>query len=403
MKRSRSVFLLKVIALAALAATFAIRAGAQTETIIHAFTNGTDGGYPSGALVLDSSGNLYGATISGGSAICNCGTALQFVRGTNGTWTPKVLYNFGSFSGDGWGPNGSLTFDSQGNLYGTTWSGGATYLGTVFELSPGANGTWTDKVLYNFTNGSDGFNPSSGVMFDKAGNLYGIANGGTYGFGVIFELVAGTNSTWKFKVLYNFQGNNDGAYPSWPLVLDPAGGIYGVAGQGGAHDYGLVFKLAPDSNGNWAEKVLHVFPGGSGGGNPTGGLIRDSVGNLYGITSNLAYELSPNANGSWAMKTLHHFAGGTDGATAESGLVLDVQGNLYGTTYTGGSHRGTVFELSPQLTGTWSEKILHKFSGPADGVFPQGAAVTTDASGNIFGTTQQGGASKYGVLYEIVP
>ena len=396
-------------ALTAVALSMAMATGAfaQTENILHTFTGGADGGNPNSSLILDGKGNLYGTTSGGGTSqnCTGCGTVFEFARGSNGTWTQNVLYNSGSMSNfaDGLGPQGRLTFDSKGNLYGTTVGGGSSFQGTVFELSPGSNGTWTETVLYNFTGGSNGANPFNGVVLDSTGNLYGTASGGASGFGLIFELVAGTNGTLTYKILYNFTGNNDGAYPYGTLLFDQAGNIYGVCPQGGTHDYGLVFRLTAGSNGKWKEKVLHVFPGGSAGSNPIGGLVWDSAGNLFGVASYIAYELS-SSNGTWTEKTLHSFGGGSDGASPQAALAIDKAGNLYGMTYSGGAHRGTVYELSPSSNGKWSEKILHNFAGDGvDGVFPSGAAVAIDSSGNIFGTTVQGGASKFGVLFEIVP
>jgi uncharacterized repeat protein (TIGR03803 family) len=397
----------KALVLATLVVTLAAGALAQTETILHTFTGGSDGGYPSGTLISDSSGNLYGTTGSGGSgAICSgCGTVFELVRGSNGTWTQNVLYSFGSLSGfvDGVFPEGRLAFDSKGNLYGTTNGGGSGFDGTVFELSPQSNGAWTETVLYNFTGGSAGGSPFNGVVFDSHGNLYGAVGGGANGFGLIFELVLGTNGTWTEKVLHNFTDNIGGVFPYGPLVFDQAGNLYGASPEGGTLDYGLVFELTPVANGKWTEKVLHVFPGGSAGSFPEG-LALDAAGNLYGVASYIAYELSPTSGGVWKFKTLHTFVGGVDGASPQSALAFDRAGNLYGTTTNGGVHRGTVYELIPGANGAWSERILHLFAGDGvDGVFPGTAAVAIDSTGNLFGTTGSGGASKAGVVYEIVP
>ena len=406
MKHPARGFIFTAFTVVALSLANAIGASAQTETILHTFTGGSDGGYPNGTLIPNSAGNLYGTTSGGGSAaFCSgCGTVFELVRGSNGTWTQNVLYNFGSLSNfaDGLGPIGPLTFDGKGNLYGTTEAGGNAHNGTVFELSPQSNGTWTETVLYNFTGGSTGGSPLNGVVFDSHGNLYGSAGGGGYGFGLIFELVPGTNGTWTEKIVYKFTGDSDGSAPYGPLVFDQAGNLYGASPRGGALDYGLVFKLTPGPNGKWTEKVVHVFPGGLGGSYPLG-LISDAAGNLYGVASFIAYELSPQSFGNWTFKTLHVFRGGVDGASPESALAFDRAGNLYGTTNTGGVHRGTVYELIPGSSGKWSERIMHIFAGDGvDGVFPGNSAVTVDSTGNIFGTTS-GGASKAGVLYEIAP
>ncbi len=396
-----------ILVLATLVVASAVGALSQTETILHTFTGGSDGGYPSGTLVPDSGGNFYGTASNGGSTMyCTfCGTVFELIRGSNGTWTYSVLYNFGSVSNfaDGLAPNGPLVFDGKGNLYGTTNGGGSGFNGTVFELSPQSNGAWTETVLYNFTGGTAGGNPFNGVIFDSHGNLYGSASGGAYGFGLIFELVPGANGTWTKKVVHNFTGDVGGSAPYGPLVFDPAGNLYGASPEGGALDFGLVFKLTPDANGKWTEKIVHVFSGGPAGSYPEG-LALDAAGNLYGTASYIAYELSPTSSGIWKFKTLHTFVGGVDGASPQSALAFDRAGNLYGTTYTGGVHRGTVFELIQGSTGNWSERILHRFAGDGvDGVFPGNSAVAIDSTGDVFGTTSQGGTSKLGVLYEIVP
>ena len=406
MRTLRFVFYRTLVA-AILSALASAGVFAQTETIIHTFIGGSDGSSPDGTLIADNNGNLYGTTGGGGpNSTCECGTIFEFIRGANGTWTENFLYAFGQLADrdDGLGPQGPLTFDGKGNLYGTTIAGGSAAFGTVFELSPGSNGTWTEKVLYNFTNGADGESPYSGVVLDSAGNLYGTASGGTLGFGVIFELSPQSDGTWTEKILHGFTGNNDGGYPTGPLTFDPAGNLYGIVPLGGARDYGLVFELVHGSNGSWTEKVLHEFSGGSAGSNPIGGVIMDAAGNLYGTASFIAYELSPNSNGTWTAKLLHSFGGGTDGASPQAGLTLDGAGNLYGTTYSGGVHRGTVFELSPDTNGIWTERLLHRFASTgADGIFPDSTGLLLDTSGNVFGTTPRGGTSNAGVLFEIVP
>jgi uncharacterized repeat protein (TIGR03803 family) len=165
---------------------------------------------------LDSKGNLYGTTSGGGTGTaCQCGTVFELSPGSNGGWTETVLHSFSSSASGGSIPFGGLVSDSKGNLYGTTPFGGASFQGTVYELSPGASGTWSESVLYSFTGGTDGGSPySSRLSVDSAGNLYGRTNsGGAYGFGVIFELIAGSNGTWTEKVLHNFTGDNDGTNP----------------------------------------------------------------------------------------------------------------------------------------------------------------------------------------------
>lgn len=395
----------RVVILLGLALVLTVGISAQTESIIHSFTNGTDGGYPDGALVSDGKGNWYGTASGGGTYFS--GLVFELSPNSSGGWTEQVIYNFtgNSNPSDGARPDGPLVFDAKGNLYGVTDGGGAG-AGTVFELSPNSNGTWTEKVLYSFQQGTDPLPYGGGLAFDAAGNIYGTGGfGGVYGYGGMYELIAGANGTWTEKVIYSFQGLNDGASPlgSTPL-LDTAGNLYGVATGCGGHDYGVVFELTSTSGGAWTERVLYSFRGGSDGLQPNGNLLFDPSGNLFGTTISTAYKLVPGANGTWTEKTLHHFAGGTDGATALAGMVFDNAGNLYGTTQNGGAHRGAVYKLSLNSKGTWTEKILHRFAANGiDGYYPQFTSLAVDASGNVFGVTPSGGSSNAGVVYEIKP
>lgn len=403
MKEDTCVLILRALAVVALVMTMAATATAQTEKIIHTFAGGSDGANPVAGLILDSQGNLYGTTTNGGNPFG--GIVFELSPGVGGTWTKKILHDFGSQT-DGAVLESPLTFDSKGNLYGTTVDGGdtASGSGTVFELSPGSDGTWTEKVLYSFTGGADGAYPTAGVVLDSSGNIYGTTtNGGTSGWGTAFELVAGSGETWTEKVLHSFTGGNDGGYLSGStLILDGVGNLYGVAYQGGVHDYGVVFKLTRGSS--WSYKVIYAFPGGCGGSNPAGNLVLDRAGNLYGMASYIVFELSPNSSGTWTAKALHNFAGGSDGANPYGGLAFDKAGNLYGTTGDGGAHRGTVFELIPSSGGTWTEKILHRFSSTGgDGVYPLLTTPAIDATGHVYGTTELGGASNNGVVFEITP
>jgi len=392
--------------------TFSAGLSAQTEKVLYSFTKGLDGGFPYGGLVSDGKGNYYGTTFLGGTT--NAGVVFELSPTTTGSWAEKVIYNFAGYSNmaDGLQPTSPLIFDAKGNIYGVTEGGGLISpssggAGTVFELSPNTDGTWTEKVLYTFAGGTDAAAPyGEGILFDNAGNIYGTTYvGGAYGYGAVYELVAGSNGTWTEKVIYSFRGLNDGATPyGSTLILDAAGNLYGVASGAGAHDYGVVYELVHSASGTWTQRVLHAFTGGDDGASPTGNLLFDSAGNLYGTTTFTAYELVRGPSGTWTEKTLHRFAGGTDGATALAGLVFDKAGNLYGTTANGGVHRGTVYELSPDATGTWTERILHRFaSNGVDGYGPQLATLVIDATGNAFGVTSSGGRSNGGVIFEIHP
>jgi uncharacterized repeat protein (TIGR03803 family) len=403
MKHTTYLVLKVFLSVAVFALTVVTNLPAQaTEKVIYTFSGGADGGEPESGLISDSKGNLYGTTGAGGGSSCSCGTVYELSPGSNGTWTEKVIYAFSGSSNDGIFPFGSLVFDGKGNLYGTTVLGGPTFGGTVFELIAGSNGTWTENILYNFA-GADGSEPYAALIFDSSGNLYGTTlSGGTYGFGTVFELVSGSNGTWTEKVLHSFTGGNDGANPDGPLIFDGVGRLYGTTTSAGPHDYGAVFELTPGSKG-WTEKIIYALPG-AGGSGPFDGLIFDSASKLYGTSATTVFELTPGPNGTWTENTIHTFLGGRDGAYAESGLILDKAGRLFGTTYTGGAHYGTVYELRPGSDDTWTETVLHRFAASTgDGVFPGPANLVQDTRGNLYGTTSQGGTAGAGVVYEIAP
>jgi uncharacterized repeat protein (TIGR03803 family) len=212
--------------------------GGWTEKVLHSFTLNTgDGVGPQAGLVIDAAGNLYGTTVGGGAF--DRGSVFELTPGAGGTWTETVLYSFG-----GGVPQGSLILDAAGNLYGTTYVGGVYGNGgTVFELRPKAGGGWTKKVLHSFNpnNGKDGHNPVAGLIFDTAGNLYGTTYGGgahCTGCGTVFELTRTAGGGWKEKILHSFSHNsNDGFDPVAGLILDAAGNLYGTTAYGGANSY----------------------------------------------------------------------------------------------------------------------------------------------------------------------
>ena len=269
--------------------------GSWTETVLYSFcslSNCSDGAVPFSSLIFDQAGNLYGTTVEGGSSsACNggCGTAFELTPNSGGTWNESVLYSFCSLKNchDGAFPFiGGLVFDLAGNLYGTTeFSGDESGGGVVFELSPNGDGSWKESVLHAFCslkNCHDGANPLDALIFDKAGNLYGTAEGGGAGSGVVFELSPIGDGRWKEKVLHSFVGRN-GAVPIAGLIFDPAGNLYGTTFEGGVPGGGVVFKLTPHATGAWGETVLHDFSDKAGA-IPYSGLVFDTAGNLYGTT-----------------------------------------------------------------------------------------------------------------------
>jgi uncharacterized repeat protein (TIGR03803 family) len=404
--------------LSAAAPTFA----ANKYELLHRFDE-RHGAYPYGGLIFDAAGNLYGTTFYGGNY--DRGTVFRLTRGTNGKWTRKVLHHFGG-GNDGIEPMASLIFDTAGNLYGTTYSGGVfgryEYGGTVFELTPHTGDKWTEKVLHNFGVNNDGAQPSGSLVFDNAGNLYGTTTAGgnfvpcNLGCGTIFELTPGSNGKWTERILHRFNFNN-GANPSSNLIFDASGNLYGTTTFGGpgkcsnSSDQlvgcGTVFMLTPSHNGRWVQSVLYDFMDYYGdGAYPSTGVILDAEGNLYGTAAGgpewgTVFEVMPGHDGQWTEKQLYSFDE-TDGAQP-LGMIFDSQGNLYGMTNSGGgSDRGTVFELMAN-GGTWTETVLYNFcpvGGCADGEDPLDSVIM-DTSGNLYGTTSEGGLYGYGVIFEL--
>jgi uncharacterized repeat protein (TIGR03803 family) len=353
--------------------------------VLHTFTDPSDGSNPAGRVTFGADGALYGVTKNGGSSSncvlqgggTGCGTVFKLrlpahvCRSTSCPWTENVLYVFPAPGGsDGAFPSGDLTFDQQGNIYGTTSDGGSgacaglfnAGCGTVYELTT-SGGSIQHTVLYAFQgpvdNYADGAFPESGVILDAAGNLYGTAAGG---------------------------------------------------GLGGPNGYGVIFELTPSASG-WSESVLYNFTNGSDGGIPMGGLIFDGSGNLYGATTQggssgggTAYELT-GSMGSWSFSPLYGFSGG--GAGPYANLTMDAAGNLYGTTYADGAHGyGSVFKLTPS-SGGWTYTSLHDFTGGSDGGGPA-SNVVFDRNGNLYGTASSGGLSGCsalgcGLVWEITP
>jgi uncharacterized repeat protein (TIGR03803 family) len=368
---------------------------------LYSFEGGSDGGGPTAGLIFDRAGNLYGTAEGAGAN--SCGTVFGLTPSA-AFWTETILHVFScDFTGDdGFAPTGDLTFDGAGNLYGTTYYGGANGYGTIFELTL-SGGAWKETILHSFT-GNDGSNPYGSLIFDKAGNLYGTTLfGGENGDGVVFELKP-SQGGWAETVLHSFAGS-DGLNPNPSLTFDRAGNLYGTTNSGGASGLGTVFELMR-SGGTWTEHVLYsfttVFPDGTV---PGAGVIFDSAGNLYGTTSQggssnggTVFELMPS-NGGWTEAILYSF-NVVSGYQLEAGLTFDKAGNLYGTTWGGGANGdGVVFELTPSKSG-WVESVLHNFNG-SDGYLPYGLVI--DSTGNLYGMADQGGANGDGVVFELTP
>ena len=373
-------------------------------------------------------------------------------------WKEKVLYSFQGIP-DGAYPGAGVVFDSAGNLYGTTYNGGANscpgilQCGVVYQLKARSQHgkPWTETVLYIFkgANYNDGSSPVGGVLFDRAGNLYGTTAyggsgdcklfGGRSGCGTVFELMPPKQKggAWKEKVLYSFKGGKDGYFPWGNLTFDSAGNLYGATQYGGGYGScnapyyqycGTVFKLSPPKTkgGKWTEQVLYAFKSGTDGANPNGGLVFDNKGVLYGTTyfggdtvdhcdsgggfvgCGTVFELKPPSTNDapWTEKILLHFK--TDasmGGNPAAGVIFGPNGNLYGTTSWGGQFptldSGTVFKLSRSKDGAWNETLLHSFPNAGfEGNTPL-ASVIFDAKGVLYGTTSIGGSGFGGTVFQL--
>jgi len=343
--------------------------GSFSEIVLHRFDAG-DGQNPDEASVIfDAAGNLYGTAREGGSS--GSGVVYELSPNRDGSWTETVLHNFSGM--DGAELRGGLVFDAKGNLYGTASGGGTgtgcvggNGCGVVFKLTHSSHG-WTASVLHNFTNNHhDGFSPQGTLVFDGKGNLYGATFlGGTssQGGGTVFKLTPGSHGLWKETVLYSFKSGRDGASPYSGVVFDKAGNLYGTTvGGGDQTGSGTVFKLTPKPSGGWTESIIHRFTGFAdpGGSYPYGGLLVDAAGNLYGTTESgggnggsncefgcgTVYKLSLSKSGTWKETTLAAFEDGNNGGHPLAGLVSDGQGNLYGSAaFLGSGSAGVVFEV----------------------------------------------------------
>lgn len=425
MKTSKSnpTSIFVILALIVVPVTFTGAAWAAVPERVPASFDGADGNLPTG-LSIDAAGNLWGVTAEGGTGDCTqekrvgCGTVFELTP-TSGGWAAKSIYSFQGGS-DGANPTGSLTFDTDGNVYGTTGAGGFGY-GTVYELSPQSGG-YQETVIYAFNDTAthnDGVGPRAGLVMDSAGNLYGTTgsggNGCSLSCGTVFE-VSPAAGGWTESILYNFKGPvgaTDGWSPFGSLILDGEGNLYGTTSAGGTGNCsgstgcGVVFEVSPGSGGGWTETILYNFQGVSAhvhdGARPYTGMVFDGAGNLYGTTlyggngacndrlgCGAVFELSPAGGGAWTETVIHAFSG-PDGYFP-NGLAISAAGNLYGTTGYGGIYNfGAALELVAGSGGTWSENRLHSFGNGKDGQVPS-TSMVFDSAGNLYGATSFGGA-----------
>jgi uncharacterized repeat protein (TIGR03803 family) len=427
--------IIRHLAVAALAFTAASNAASRKN--LHTFGGDPDGAGPESDLVMDAQGNLYGTTYLGGTGPCDggCGTVFELSPDAAGGYTERVIHSFEGSLVDGQMPEAPLIFDAEGNLYGTTLSGGqkvTAAAGTVFKLTRHPGGDWTETVLHSFNGaldgGKDGGQPQAGLIFDAAGNLYGTtAGGGTgagcvggNGCGTVFELSPAAGGAWHETILHNFTNDHtDGWIPQSTLIMDAAGSLYGTTFYGGSSPAGggTVFRLSRTSNG-WQEDILYNFRCAADGCSPYSGVAFDADGNLYGTTvggganpaRGVVYKLAPAAAGAWTQSVLHAFGEtSSDGILPYGKPIVDAAGNVYGTTFYGGGGEssvcsdgcGTVFKLTPNGAGGYTESILSRFGNGSQGSSPL-TGLLMDGAGNLYGTAAFGGAHGGGVVFEII-
>jgi len=397
---------------------------AQTVTDLYDFTGGADGWDPNAPMIAGRDGSLYGTTLYGGYLNCSagfgygCGTVYQLSL-SGGHWTESTLYQFQGAK-DGSQNYSTLTLDSTGRLYGVT--DGGTPWNAIFRLTPVAPGKrWRFNLLYAFKGQRDGGNPLTPLFLDNSGAIYGASQLGglsgkgcnqQYGCGAIFQLVPPIHQggSWTAQVLYEFQGANDGGNPT-TVIMDSTGTIYGTTQYGGAFNKncplgcGVVFQLFP-VNGTWAYKVLHTFYGDPHQ-SPSGNLVEDARGNLYGLATVVPYGESDifqltspaGGTGSWTLGYIHHYRGNYPATN----LTLGPNGTLYGDIYGDQDlNYGYIFQMTPpaQPGGRWTYTTLVDFNNPYYYQNPTGIVV--GLQGDLYSPLSGGGYGN-GSIVSIVP
>jgi uncharacterized repeat protein (TIGR03803 family) len=369
---------------------------AGTLTVVHNFTGGSDGGSPVDGLMINAKGAFFGTTSTGGAS--GLGTVFKIVAG--GTQT--VLHGFKG-GPDGATPNGGVIGNASGMLFGTTTAGGAHGAGAVYSV----RGT-KETVLYSFAGGTgDGSAPQAGLVMDATGNLYGTTSaGGASGNGTVFELVAPTSKTgaWTEKLLYSFGTGTDGATPVGRVAFDSAGNLYGTTSAGGTSGYGTIFQLQPKAT--WKETILHSFQNADDGYTPYAGLVADASGNFYGGATaggsnggGTIFKLSPS-NGGFTFSVLTSVPGWGISGTFRDVLVQS-NGVIYATTHCDGANNaGSIYKLIPS-GGRWTYSVLYNFTGGSDGLYSISNLVMK--GGELYGTTIGGGANGAGTVYAFKP
>ena len=413
--RNTRVLQVRLLALTLALGILPALASAQVYKKIFDFNSNSVGTYPNGSLVFDSAGNLYGTAGGGGSCSVvssGCGLVFELSPTSGGGWTETILHTFSG--ADGNFPTAGVVFDSKGNLYGTTYEGGAFNKGAVFELSPTASG-WQEQVLYSFTGAGDGHIPEYGVVVDSAGNVYGTTVlGGSNHEGVLFQLT-GSGSSWTENVLLNFNSSN-GTGAS-PLAFDAAGNLYGTFGGGGGnynpYRLGTIYELSPNGSGGWTHSIFFTFTSTfKTGSAPAWGVTFDSSGNLYGTTNgavpiaDFAGEVFELSAPDWAETSLFRLQDSTtehNQRESFSGpLTLDALGNIYGSVQESGTgccvpDDGFVFRTGPSGLATFAFPLQQ----PNNRLYPLGG-LAVDGQGNVYGATRPEFSGSTGSVFEVI-
>jgi uncharacterized repeat protein (TIGR03803 family) len=382
------------------------RSSGVQVTFAWKFSGNKDGGGPSSALMQGPNGYLYGTAYTGAAGF---GVVYSLYKPHGAAWQQTSLWTF-SGDADGAGPTGQLIMDSTGALYGVTGGGAAYASGTVFKLTPPAQGqtAWTETTLYTFTHADDGGVPVGGLIADPQGNLYGTTTRyGANGYGTVFELSppAQGQTSWTFATIHSFTGKSDGGSPLASLLMDAKGNLYGTAPRGGNTGIsGAVFELVPTHGGPWHETTLYAFSG-SDGLYPCGPLIADTAGNLYSTTpfggtygQGVAYELSPPAQqgGTWTESTIWSFSNASGLVYPFNGLLADANGNLFGAAFgyansTYPEYPSVIYVLQPpaESGAAWTQATIATVESRFgfDIYWP----MTATSQGNLIVTAQQVG------------
>ncbi len=386
--------------LATISLCFTPIAFAQTyafKTLYSFKDNGKDPSLAGTSLIVDAAGNLYGTSSWGGNDYRDCGFGCGTVFRVTKSGVLSVLHSFGA-PPDGEIPTASLFRDAKGNLFGSTSRGGSAGCGIIFQITPSG----AEKILYSFTCGTDGFQPSA-VVLDSAGNIYGTSNDTAVGgIGLVFKI----NSGNTFRVLHNFcslANCADGQNPLGGLTLDKSGNLYGITSLGGVNSVGTLFKVTPEG----VETVLHDFGATPGDGMiPAYKLNRDQKGNLYSVTihggindpdfeskGGALFEQSVSGGPDKVLYSFCSVLNCTDGFSPVGPVARDSAGNYYGSAL-GGLISGT--DVIWEVTASGEETVLHRF-----GKFVLASGLVVDSAGNLYGTTAGGGTHGLGSVFKL--